>query len=165
MNSRKFEHFELLPRNFLCITVGEKNAGESEFSTEDCSEMGDTRRFGDTGDYRNGPGEKMSLCTLTNDWTFKEDTGFQIATEHEAYWCFSLLRSLLFSLEWKSLWKLHSEIMERSECMPACVFLNAVYVSDEHFRVLWCGATALVEATPAHTSLGVGFEISEKVHW
>lgn len=45
----------------------EENVGESEFSTEYCSEMGDTGRFYDTGDYRNGPGEKVSLCTLTND--------------------------------------------------------------------------------------------------
>lgn len=124
MNLRKFEHFEPLLRNFLCIRVGGRecrriwvfhwvllwNGRHREVLWHQALQKWPRRE-----------GEPLHF----NDWKIKEDTGFQITIGYEACWGLPLLRSLLFSLQEKSLWKSHSEIiwnMESSECMPGYVF-------------------------------------------
>lgn len=47
--------------------------------------MRDAWGFYDIGNYKNGPEEKVSLFTLTNDWKFRNDTGFQITIGYEDY--------------------------------------------------------------------------------
>lgn len=78
LDLRKFERFGASLRNPLLYQGRQKSMQENLFSTEYCSEMGDAWGVYDIGNYRNGPGEKRSLCVLINDRHFRKDTGFQI---------------------------------------------------------------------------------------